>query len=183
MIFFSCFTTFFNHDMTYGGHFPTRQSLQTSPTACERFRPATGCASNDNPESGWSADKAQTIHKAIFSACLKAAFLWIWITGFILDICWEKIWAQGNRMCPETMLFSTWFSSTKRGRRDSNVANVYNAMSLNAFFSLLKRIACWELWVALKIFLLLLRIAWKVKTCPPVIMTIIEMIVIFSSGW
>ena len=61
--------------MTYGRHFPTRQSLQTSPTACERFRPATDSASNDNPESGWSADKAQTLHKAIFSACLKAAFL------------------------------------------------------------------------------------------------------------
>jgi len=56
--FFACFTTFFNHAMTFGRHFPTRQSIQTSPTACEPFRRATGRAPNDNPESGWSADNA-----------------------------------------------------------------------------------------------------------------------------
>ena len=65
-------------------------------------------------------------------------------------------------MCPDTMLFST-FRSKRTGRMDRSVATVYNAISAKAFFSLLKRIACWELWVASKIFLLLERIAWKVK--------------------
>ena len=88
--------------------------------------------------------------------------------------------AQGKRIFPETMLFST-LSSSRIGRMDSNVATVYNVISVKAFFSLLKRIACWELWVALTIFLLLERIAQKVKTCPPMGVTINKVIVMFSS--
>ena len=45
-----------------------------SPVVCGPFLSAIDRASNDNLSPGGS-DKAKAIHRVIFSACLKAAFL------------------------------------------------------------------------------------------------------------
>lgn len=112
-------------------------------------------------------------------ACLSVAFLQIWTRGLKEDTKWVIVLAQGNRML-RVMVLGSRFKSSSIGRIDNRVATVYIVMSRKAFFSLLKSVACCELWVASKIFLLFLRIAKKVKMWPPIGIAINDMSVMFS---